>query len=86
MTWDATGWIRHDSESWADRIDRLRRRAHRPWIAIRGEDLRLLLAQTERARADCERLEAECDRLRREIETANAAAMKTAPKWEQDAA
>lgn len=70
------------ADPWDVRVGRLLKRSCRPWVAVRGEDLNLLLRQLTIWQHQAWSQAAEAERLRAELETAQGQIMALTPKWE----
>ena len=74
------------ADPWDLRLGRLLNRCHRPWVAVRGEDLNLLLRQLTIWQHQAWSQAAEAERLRAELEAAQAQVQALTPHWEPEAA
>jgi hypothetical protein len=74
------------ADPWEQRLDRLRRRVCRPWVAVRGEDLTLLLRQLDVWQHQAMVHADENAALRGQLSAAEQQIATLTPKWEPEAA
>jgi len=74
------------ADPWDQRLDRLRSRVGRPWVAVRGEDLTLLLRQLDLWQQQATVHADENAALRGQLSAAEQQIASLTPTWQPEAA